>query len=73
MNFRYDESSDVAYIGLGEASAIESEEIEEGIVVDYSVENKVVGVEIQHFSRRFLSIFEATKDEKLMQILSEAA
>lgn len=73
MNFRHDPEVDVAYIQLSKEAAVESEEIEEGVVVDYGKNEEAVGVEIQHFGSRFFSIFEATKDEKLRKILGQVA
>lgn len=73
MKLRYDEQSDMAYIELLKEKAVESEEIEEGVVADYNASGKIIGVEINHFSKRFTTLFAAINDEKLKQIFSNAA
>ena len=37
---------------LDEAAAVESEEVSPGIVVDYDAQNRVVGIEMLHLSKR---------------------
>ncbi len=37
---------------LDEAAAVESEEVSSGIVVDYDAQNRVVGIEMLHLSKR---------------------
>lgn len=73
MKLHYDEQSDLAYIELLEQKAIESEEIEEGVVADYDASGRIIGVEINHFSKRFATLFAAINDEKLKQIFASAA
>ena len=52
MKVRYDRETDAIYIKLGEGKYLESEEIEEGVVVDYSKGGKVIGIEILNISSR---------------------
>ena len=46
MKVHYDKEADALYIHLQEGEYLESEEVEEGVVVDYSRDGKVIGLEI---------------------------
>ncbi len=46
MEVSYDESADVLLIRLGRGKVVESEEIEEGVIVDYDENGKILAVEI---------------------------
>ena len=46
LNMSYDPEVDSAYYQLDTTPGIDSEEIAEGIVVDYDADNNVVGVEL---------------------------
>jgi uncharacterized protein YuzE len=43
---------DALYLRLDDSEIVDSEEVEEGIVLDYNRNGKVVGIEILHLSRR---------------------
>jgi len=45
-SIEYDPAVDSAYIQLSEKPGVESEEIAEGIIVDYDQDNNVVAVEL---------------------------
>ncbi len=53
MKVRYFPDTDTLYIELIDAPSVESEEVMEGVVLDYDKGGKVVGVEIEHFTERF--------------------
>ena len=42
----YDEEVDILYISLKEGVAVDSEETEEGIRVEYGINKEIVGIEI---------------------------
>ena len=44
--------NDAIYLRLDESTIIESEEVSDGIVLDYNAEGKVVGIEILYVSER---------------------
>ena len=44
--FKYDPSVDSIYILIQEQNVLESEEIAEGIIVDYDTNNNIVGLEL---------------------------
>ena len=53
MKVQYFPDTDTLYIELADVPSVESEEVTEGIVLDYDKEGKVVGIEIEHFTERF--------------------
>ncbi|WP_434130909.1 DUF2283 domain-containing protein [Methylocaldum sp. GT1BB] len=52
MKLTIDREADALYLSLNEITAVESEEVAPGIVVDYDAENRVVGIEMLHLSKR---------------------
>jgi len=59
MRVRYDEQVDALYIRLKEISYYESDEIREGVIVDYDKDGNVIGIEILDVSE-YLSSDELT-------------
>ena len=43
---------DALYLNLAESEVIESEEVQEGIILDYNAQGKVVGIEVLYLSQR---------------------
>lgn len=52
MKVEYDVTTDSLYISLNEGVSIESEEVTDGVVLDFDDAGKVVGIDIQHASQR---------------------
>ena len=52
MPVRVDRDADAVYLNLTDAVVLESEAIADGIVVDYDVEGRIVGIEILDASKR---------------------
>lgn len=50
MKIEYDKETDSLYIGLRPEPAVESEEVQPGIVFDFDSRGKVVGIDIEHAS-----------------------
>ena len=46
MKIRYDENVDALYIRLREGKYYESDEIKEGIILDYDEAGNIIGIEI---------------------------
>ena len=65
MKLKVDEQADALYLSLGEAPAAQSDEVAPGIIVDYDVEGRAVGIEFLHLSKRAAPI-------DLRQILFES-
>ena len=52
MKIHYDEKVDALYIRLDESNIVESEEVKEGIILDYNKNNQVVGIEVLNVGQR---------------------
>lgn len=52
MRMRVDHGADAIYLNLTDRPIKESEEVADGIVVDYDAEGRIVGVEILDASKR---------------------
>ncbi len=52
MYITYDKENDVLYIKYKEGKIMESEEISEGIIVDYDEKGEIIGIEILNFKER---------------------
>ena len=52
MKVEYDATTDSLYISLNEGVSAESEEVTDGVVLDFDDAGKVVGIDIQHASQR---------------------
>ena len=52
MKLKIDQEADALYLTLDESIAVESEVVSPGIIVDYNSDNKVVGIEMLHLSKR---------------------
>ena len=47
-----DPEADAAYLGLRDEPVVRTEEVGEGILVDYAADGRPVGVEVLHVRRR---------------------
>ena len=52
MKLKIDLDADALNLILDESAAVESEEVSPGVIVDFNAENKVVGIEMLHLSKR---------------------
>jgi len=52
VKLKVDEKTDALYLRLDDSEIIESEEVFPGVVLDFNMENQVVGVEILNLSKR---------------------
>lgn len=52
MKLNYHPETDSLYIDLSERTSVESREISEGVVLDYDAEGNLVGIDIDHASRK---------------------
>lgn len=46
MRITYDKDVDALYIEISDKKAVESEEVEKDIIIDYDESNNIVGIEI---------------------------
>ena len=51
MKIHYDKESDTLYIGLKTDGYVDSEEIKDGLVVDYDAEDRIIAMEFLPASR----------------------
>jgi uncharacterized protein YuzE len=52
MKLTIDKEADTLYLVLDDTSAVESEEIPPGVLLDYKSEGKVTGIEMLYLSKR---------------------
>lgn len=52
MKLTIDQEADALYFTLDESDVVESEEVSPGIILDYSADKKVVGIEMLYLSKR---------------------
>ena len=55
MKVKYDKAVDVLYIKLSDEKIDESEQSRKGVIIDYSSEGNIVGIEILDASKRMPS------------------
>lgn len=51
MKLSYDVDTDSLYIHLSEVSAVDSDEVADGVVLDFAANGTLVGIDVQHASR----------------------
>ena len=52
MKVQYDPSADAMYIRLAEGTVADSDEVRDGVVLDYDARGKVLGIEVLKLSQR---------------------
>ncbi len=52
MRIQYDPTADAMYIRLAEGVVADSDEVREGVVLDYDATGKVLGIEVLNVSER---------------------
>ncbi|MAH07866.1 DUF2283 domain-containing protein [Candidatus Pacearchaeota archaeon] len=52
MKIRYDKDADAMYLKFGEGDYVESKEIEEGVVIDFDENGKIIGMEVLDVSEK---------------------
>ncbi|MCX6150355.1 MAG: DUF2283 domain-containing protein [Ignavibacteriales bacterium] len=52
MKLHYDQNVDALYIRLDDSEILDSEEVKEGIILDFNKNDSVVGIEILNVSKR---------------------
>lgn len=52
MRLKVDKENDALYFRLDESAIVESEEVEQGIILDFNAAGKVVGIEMLNLSLR---------------------
>ncbi len=52
MKVEYDQTTDSMYINFNNGTSSESEEVADGVVLDFNDEGVIIGIDIQHASTR---------------------
>jgi uncharacterized protein YuzE len=52
MKISYDPATDSLYIHLSDQSSTDSDEVSDGVVLDYAADGALVGIDVQHASRK---------------------
>ncbi|MBL8477845.1 MAG: DUF2283 domain-containing protein [Sterolibacteriaceae bacterium] len=52
MKLNYDAATDSLYIHLAERPSVDSDEVADGVVLDYDAAGALVGIDVQHASQR---------------------
>jgi len=67
----YDPVADAVYIRIREGRVAESDEVAEGVIVDYDENGNIVGIEILEFSKRRVDLNELiTKGPRVVVAIS---
>jgi uncharacterized protein YuzE len=52
MKISYDKSTDSLYIHLADRASVDSDEVTDGVVLDFDADGALVGIDVQHASKR---------------------
>jgi len=52
MKISYDKATDSLYIHLSDRPSVDSDEVNDGVVLDYDANGTLVGIDVQHASQR---------------------
>jgi uncharacterized protein YuzE len=52
MNISYDQTTDSLYIHLADRASVDSDEVRNGVVLDFDANGALVGIDLQHASQR---------------------
>lgn len=52
MKLHYDIATDSLYIDLADRPGVDSDEVADGVVLDFDAEGRLVGIDIEHASQR---------------------
>ena len=52
MKISYDKATDSLYIHLADRASVDSDEVKDGVVLDFDASGALVGIDVQHASER---------------------
>ena len=55
MKVKYDKSADILYLSFSDEKVFESDEEKKGIILDYTKDGKIVGIEVLNASQHMNS------------------
>ncbi len=71
MRLSYDPTTDSLYIHLSERPSVESDEVAEGVVLDFAQDGTLVGIDVQHASH--VASIDEVKLDRLPSVKLQAA
>jgi len=57
MKTRYDPDADALYVRFSEAEIVESEEVSNGVILDFDAEGRIVAIEVLDASKHRRNVF----------------
>jgi len=61
MEFSYDKVADALYLQFSHENVKDTEEINDGIIIDYGEKDNIIGIEILNYTERNLNLNEIVK------------
>ena len=52
MKLSYDQTTDSLYIHLADRPSVDSDEVADGVVLDFDADGALVGIDVQHASKK---------------------
>ena len=52
MKINYDKATDSLYLHLSDRPSVDSDEVQDGVVLDFDANGALVGIDVQHASQR---------------------
>ena len=73
MDFSFDKFADALYLKFSHEEIYSSEEISDGIIIDYGKEENIIGIEILNFSERNLNLNELIlmQEEEIIPMITQ--
>ena len=68
MRVHYDTSADAFYVRFDERPYASSDEVEEGVILDYDKQGKLIGIEILNASQKLSPAFRASLSRKKVPV-----
>ena len=72
MEFSFDKKANALYLKFSFDKVSSTDEISDGIIVDYNKDNKIIGIEILNFTKRSLdlnNLIQLSVDEIIPMVL----
>jgi uncharacterized protein YuzE len=71
MNFSYDKLVDALYIRFKKKRIVESDQVAEGVIIDYDSKGQIVGLEVLDASKRFPAEISNKFNSKKLPVIFE--
>jgi len=73
MNLSFDKKANALYIRISSEKVLNSDEIAEGIIIDYNKKDNIVGVEVLNFTEKNLNLNDLVQMtiEELIPLLAQ--